>query len=63
MNAEEALGYEYEEITDSGVVLRERRAGYSTYGYDFHNANLVRYLLVMRIGQRVSAPYCAFGRR
>lgn len=29
---------EYEEIIDTGVVLRERRAGYSTHGYDFDDA-------------------------
>ena len=38
MDAEEAMEYEYEEITDTGVVLRERRAGYSTHGYDFDDA-------------------------
>jgi GxxExxY protein len=38
MNAEGALEYEYEEITDTGVVLREGRAGYSTHGYDFEDA-------------------------
>jgi hypothetical protein len=38
MDAEEPLVYEYEEITDTGVVLRERRAGYSTHGYDFDDA-------------------------
>ena len=38
MDAEEALGYEYEEVTDSGVVLREQRAGYSTRGYNFDDA-------------------------
>ena len=38
MEAEEVLEYEYEEITDTGVVLRERRAGYSTHGYDFDDA-------------------------
>ena len=35
---EEGLEYEYEEITATGVVLRERRAGYSTHGYDFDDA-------------------------
>ena len=35
MDAEKALKYEYEEITDIGIVLRERRAGYSTHGYDY----------------------------
>ena len=29
------LNCEYEEITDADIVLRERRAGYSTHGYDF----------------------------
>ncbi len=38
MATEEGLEYEYEEITDTGVVLRERRAGYSTHGYDFDDA-------------------------
>ena len=38
MDAEAPLVYEYEEITDTGVVLRERRAGYSTHGYDFDDA-------------------------
>ena len=38
MDAEEAAGYEYEEVTDTGVVVRERRAGYSTHGYDFDDA-------------------------
>ena len=30
--------YGFEEITEPGVVLRERRAGYSTRGYDFDDA-------------------------
>ena len=38
MATEEGLEYEYEEVTDTGVVLRERRAGYSTHGYDFDDA-------------------------
>jgi hypothetical protein len=38
MGTEEVLEYEYEEITDTGVVLRERRAGYSACGYDFEDA-------------------------
>ena len=38
MDAEKDLEYEYEEITATGVVLQERRAGYSTYGYDFDDA-------------------------
>jgi hypothetical protein len=38
MDTEEALEYEYEEITDTGVVLRERPTGYSTHGYDFEDA-------------------------
>jgi hypothetical protein len=35
MDAGETTGYEYEEVTDTGVVVRERRAGYSTHGYDY----------------------------
>jgi GxxExxY protein len=31
----ESPDYEYEEITDTSVVIRERHAGYSTHGYDF----------------------------
>jgi hypothetical protein len=38
MAAEEVLGEAYEEVTDAGVVLRERRVGYSTRGYDFDDA-------------------------
>ena len=38
MDAKAPLVYEYEEITNTGVVLRERRAGYSTHGYDFDDA-------------------------
>jgi len=38
MNSETSLKYEYEEIADSGVKLREGRAGYSTHGYDFDDA-------------------------
>ena len=38
MDAEKDLEYEYEEITATGVVLQERRAGYSTPGYDFDDA-------------------------
>jgi hypothetical protein len=34
----EDLEYEYEELTESGVVLRERGAGYSSHGYDFDDA-------------------------
>jgi GxxExxY protein len=30
---------EYEEVTDSGGVLRERRVGYSTQGHDFDDAS------------------------
>jgi len=36
MGTGEAL--EYQEITGDGVVLRERRAGYSTHGYNFDDA-------------------------
>ena len=32
---QDRLSCEYEEITDAGIVLRERRSGYSTHGYDF----------------------------
>ncbi len=38
MDLKEILEYEYEEITETGVVLQERRAGYSTHGYDFNDA-------------------------
>jgi GxxExxY protein len=38
MDASEAPAFEYEEITDAGVVLRERAAGFSTQGYDFDDA-------------------------
>jgi GxxExxY protein len=38
MDDQEALEYEYEEITDAGIVLRDRRAGYSTHGYDFDDS-------------------------
>ena len=38
MDAGEATGYAYEEITDTGAVMRERRAGYSTQGHDFDDA-------------------------
>jgi hypothetical protein len=38
VNGEASLDYEYEEIADSGVELREGRAGYSTHGYDFDDA-------------------------
>jgi GxxExxY protein len=38
METEEVLEYEYEEITDTGIVLRERPVGYSTHGYDFDDA-------------------------
>jgi GxxExxY protein len=38
METEEVLGYEYEEITDTGIVLRKGRVGYSTHGYDFEDA-------------------------
>ena len=41
MDAEAPLVYEYEEITDTGVVLRERRAGYSTHGYDFDTTGAI----------------------
>jgi GxxExxY protein len=35
---EGAANFEYEEITDSGVLVCEGRAGYSTHGYDFDDA-------------------------
>jgi GxxExxY protein len=38
VNGEADPNYEYEEITDSGVELREGNAGYSTQGYDFDDA-------------------------
>jgi GxxExxY protein len=38
MDTNEAPSFNYEEITDAGVVLRERRAGFSTHGYDFEDA-------------------------
>jgi GxxExxY protein len=38
VDGEASPKYEYEEITDSGVELREGRAGYSTHGYDFDDA-------------------------
>ena len=38
MNQNDDLIFEYEEITDSGVVMREQRVGYSTHGYDFDDA-------------------------
>jgi GxxExxY protein len=38
VDVQEALEYEYEEIVDTGVVLRQRRAGYSSHGYDFNDA-------------------------
>jgi GxxExxY protein len=34
----EAVTVAYEELTDVEVVVRERRAGYSTHGYDFDDA-------------------------
>ena len=44
MSAEEVLEYEYEEIADTGVVPRERRAGYSTHAYDFDDAKGAHHL-------------------
>ena len=38
MDQNEALTFEYEEITEGGVVVREKRTGYSTHGYDFDDA-------------------------
>lgn len=38
MNGEASPKYEYEEIAEGGVELREGRAGYSTRGYDFDDA-------------------------
>jgi len=35
-------GVEYEEVTDTGIVLRERRAGYSTHEYDFNDATVAQ---------------------
>lgn len=32
------VGYDFEEITDAGVVLKEGRPGYSAQGYDFDDA-------------------------
>jgi hypothetical protein len=29
---------QFEEITETGIVLRQRQAGYSTQGYDFDDA-------------------------
>ena len=64
MDAGEGRKYEYEEITDTGVVLRERRMGYSTHGYDFDDATgaiigyeqIIRYLRLMRpLYQRLDA--------
>ena len=38
MDSAEEVRYEYEEVTEADIVLRERRAGYSTRGYDFDDA-------------------------
>jgi len=37
-DTEETAEYDYEGISDAGAGLSQRRAGYSTHGYDFDDA-------------------------